>query len=310
MTRRQWCRDHIDEVAEKCDLAKSIVSEVKQVREFCIKHPAFANSPTRSIYVLISYRDEDVGDLAISSAENWLNTQTPTGGVINPEMSIKKAKEFLKDADKTLRKIPEEKIETPQTVADVAIVKKKPDLSNVPKKEEFAGEAKATALSELYPSETAVALQRSDRPLCNELSCTIDPSKCPASGEDGVKICPRAPVTTTMETVTDIREDLFIQIHVSLSDVDILDMMIRDGEAETLEEAVQLAFDDGINLYRPIEKAPFVPKDNDTVQEGRHPCQGCKDITEDPMYRGKPACLLNMADRVAKGCEDRDLRSI
>lgn len=213
-----------------------------------------------------------------------------------------------------------------------------------PEKGEFSGEAKATVVSDLIsperpePSESTKkilssivagyeeaeveARKNAKRPVCPETICTIDPAHCAASGEMGVKICPRAtPEVTPDETPEVIAtkgwiiarpgvKSFPVPVMVDKEDVEILNLIIDSGEADGIIGAVRLAYKDGLEPWRPSVEKPFVPKSNDDIQSGRHPCQGCKDITEDPMYRGKPACLLSMADRVALGCDDRELRSI
>jgi hypothetical protein len=80
MVRLQWCRKHIDEVAEACDLSRQTVGEVKAAAKFCEKHDEFSSCPTSAITTLIRIRDDSVRDRVISLAKKRLNQKTPTGG--------------------------------------------------------------------------------------------------------------------------------------------------------------------------------------------------------------------------------------
>lgn len=103
MTRLQWCRKHIDEVAEACNLSRQAKNEVKQAATFCDDHADFAVLPTRPIIALIRVRDEQVRERAIIKCRERLickkgagrgNTKTPT------EKDIKK---IIEDADIEVR---------------------------------------------------------------------------------------------------------------------------------------------------------------------------------------------------------------
>jgi len=76
--RAQWCREHIDEVQENCDIGRTTVSDVKQAAKFCSFHVEFSTTSTSAIMLLLRIRDELVKERAISLAENALKTETPT----------------------------------------------------------------------------------------------------------------------------------------------------------------------------------------------------------------------------------------
>jgi hypothetical protein len=97
--RLQWCRKHIDEVAEACDLSKDAVSEVKAVAAFCDEHAAFADMPTRPIRALIRIKDDPVREKAISHVKNALNKETPTGGKCTKTLTEQEIKKIIKNAE-------------------------------------------------------------------------------------------------------------------------------------------------------------------------------------------------------------------
>jgi hypothetical protein len=95
--RSQWCREHIDETAEKCGLGEDTVSDVKKAAKFCAGASEFSDCSTASIMALIQIKDEPVRQKAISSVSNALKSgKHPLTGV------------FLKDKrlpEKTIRKV-------------------------------------------------------------------------------------------------------------------------------------------------------------------------------------------------------------
>ncbi len=113
MTRRQWCREHIDEVAEKCDLSRTVVSDVKQAAEFCDQHVEFSTCSTHTIMALIRVKDEQVRERAISLAQNALNASTPTGGKWKKSLTEPEIRKIISQAEtelgKTVAPKPEEK---------------------------------------------------------------------------------------------------------------------------------------------------------------------------------------------------------
>lgn len=95
--RSQWCREHIDEAAEKCGLGVDTVSDVKKAAKFCATASEFSDCSTAAICALISIRDDPVRDKAILSVSNALKSgKHPLTG------------EFLKDKrlpEKTIKKV-------------------------------------------------------------------------------------------------------------------------------------------------------------------------------------------------------------
>lgn len=101
--RIQACREVIEKTAEVCDLGPDIVTEVKKVAKFCSSNPTFAVCGTRPIYRLISHKDEDIRNRAISIAENRLKQETPTGGKIEKRLTEPEVRKILKKAEIEVR---------------------------------------------------------------------------------------------------------------------------------------------------------------------------------------------------------------
>jgi hypothetical protein len=78
--RTQYCRDHIDAVAEGCDLDNRYVNDVKSATVFVDEHSAIADCATTAILTLMRIPDPEVKALTISHVENALKEKTPTGG--------------------------------------------------------------------------------------------------------------------------------------------------------------------------------------------------------------------------------------
>lgn len=104
MTRSQYCREHIDKVAEACGLEKSTVSDVKQAAKFCDERSEFSDCSTHAIMALIRVKDEQVRERAISLAQNALNVSTPTGGKVRKSLTEREIKKLIEQADKEVRK--------------------------------------------------------------------------------------------------------------------------------------------------------------------------------------------------------------
>jgi hypothetical protein len=72
--RSQWCREHIDKVAEECGLGEDTVSDVKRAAKFCASASEYSDCSTAAIMALIQIWDDPVRDKAISSVSNALKT--------------------------------------------------------------------------------------------------------------------------------------------------------------------------------------------------------------------------------------------
>lgn len=116
MTRSQYCREHIDKVAEACGLEKSTVSDVKQAAKFCDDHSDLSDCSTRAIMALIRVRDDLVRDNAISSIEKSFDSgkHPLTGQILKKKVlterevkaiigraEIEVRKELMKEGDST-----------------------------------------------------------------------------------------------------------------------------------------------------------------------------------------------------------------
>jgi len=111
MARLQWCRTHIDEVADACCLERRSVEEVKQAAKFCDEHGEFSPLPTKPILTLIRIKDEQVRDRAISSVKKLLNLpkSQDTGRFIK-SITEKEVKKIVEDIEIEIRNENIEKI--------------------------------------------------------------------------------------------------------------------------------------------------------------------------------------------------------
>ena len=107
--RTQYCRQHIKKTAQECGLGEDIVTEVEKADKFCLSNPAFADCATRPIYRLISEKDIEVRNKAISFAENALNEETPTGGKVRERLTEPEMIVFLRKARREVHGEPGEK---------------------------------------------------------------------------------------------------------------------------------------------------------------------------------------------------------
>lgn len=111
MARLQWCRNHIDEVKDACNLSDSSVWEVKQAAKFCDAHSDFSELPTKPIITLIRVQDEQVRERAILHAQNRLTRQTPTGGQHIKTLTEKDIKKIIEDAEIEIRNAEVERLQ-------------------------------------------------------------------------------------------------------------------------------------------------------------------------------------------------------
>jgi hypothetical protein len=73
--RNQWCREHIDEAAEYCDLTPSAVRKVKQALKFTDEHPGnISQLATDAVLVLAKERDKEVLDRALATTEEKIKS--------------------------------------------------------------------------------------------------------------------------------------------------------------------------------------------------------------------------------------------
>jgi len=220
MTRHQWCREHIDEVAEKCDLSKSTVYDVKQAAEFCEQNSDFSECSTASVITLIRVKDEDTRACAISLAQNALNQETPTGGRKYKSLTEKQVKQIIHEADLQVR--------------NDLIKAGKP----VPKSDPPKPRPVPTATPDPLPAGTP----------------TVEPVKLYAYVEPVGKSssAPSRPVQPAVILRPDISpppDGKVYQIRAGRNTPALISQMIRYGQAEDEENAVMLIFCEGEARY-------------------------------------------------------------
>lgn len=104
--RSQWCREHIDEAAEKCGLGKDTVSDVKKAAAFCVDHEDMSNCSTRAIMALIDIRDDPVREKAISSISKAFdsNKHPVTGQILkDKKLTEREIKKVIEKAEMEVR---------------------------------------------------------------------------------------------------------------------------------------------------------------------------------------------------------------
>ena len=74
--RTEFCRKHIDAVAEGCDLNAKYVREVKAASEFADQHSGIPLCSTEAIITLMRIPDKEVKNLTIRHVENRLSGMT------------------------------------------------------------------------------------------------------------------------------------------------------------------------------------------------------------------------------------------
>jgi len=105
--RTQYCRDHIDKVAEECGLGPDTVSDVKKAAAFCDEHPDLSDCSTRAIMALIRIRDDPVREKAISSIEKSFESgkHPLTGQIIKKKViTEREVKKLIERAEIEYRK--------------------------------------------------------------------------------------------------------------------------------------------------------------------------------------------------------------
>ena len=92
--RTQYCREHIDKVAEGCGLSHDFVVEVKNASLFADGHPEITGCGTEAIRTIMAIRDAEVQDLTISHIKKVLNEEMPRGGKKYPFVTTNQIKAF------------------------------------------------------------------------------------------------------------------------------------------------------------------------------------------------------------------------
>lgn len=98
MARLQWCRKHIDEVAEACNLSNSAKMEVKQAGRFCDENSEFSELPTKPIIALMRVRDVPVRERAILKCKERLNGKIGAGRGNTKELTETQVKKIIEVA--------------------------------------------------------------------------------------------------------------------------------------------------------------------------------------------------------------------
>ena len=137
--RSQWCREHIDEAAEKCGLGKDTVSDVKKAAAFCVDHEEYSNCSTVAIMALIDIRDDPVREKAISSISKAFdsNKHPVTGQILkDKKLTEREIKKVIEKAEMEVRgelskKYAEQRKNKPTPEETPAIVEEKVEPQTV-----------------------------------------------------------------------------------------------------------------------------------------------------------------------------------
>jgi hypothetical protein len=199
MARLQWCRDHIDDVAENCELARTTVVEVKQAAAFCDEHVEFSTLPTKPILTLIRIKDEQVRDRAISSVKKLLNLpKSQETGRFVKSITEKEVKKVIEDIEIEVRN---EKIEK-----EVA---------------ETEAEEERTGIKTITPEEVQALLIKNDPGPEKEPEPVINKQGNVIHSEDEVeKIKAEMPKNVIVNTIMQFEIDLYFEIMEKLGCVE------------------------------------------------------------------------------------------
>lgn len=228
--RTQWCREHIDQTAEECGLGDDVVSDVKRAADFCETHPDLSGCSTRAIMALIRVKDEKVRDLAIRHVENRLNDLLPTGGKKVKSLTEPEIRKIISQAEKELGKEPRTVKPAKKTPPPVRCMYLSRDETRCNAPEEY--QQKCT---EGRREEKNCPIPYVELPEPRRLSDTLTGkenntrSVLPTSGY---------PTPATRYTVEANRHDVVT-----------IQNMIKYGDANDEEEAVQTIFEDGVALW-------------------------------------------------------------
>jgi len=99
--RTQYCREHIEKVAEECGLSDDTVRSVKKATQFVEGHPEFSNSSTKAILTILYIKDNCIKDVVVSKLSGLLLRRTPTGGRFCKCVTIEHVRRVIKSIEKT-----------------------------------------------------------------------------------------------------------------------------------------------------------------------------------------------------------------
>ena len=162
MSRLQWCRNHIDDVAKACDLSKSTVLEVKQASSFCDTNSEFSELPTSAILTLIRVKDTQIRDRAIIKSTERLNAKIGAGRGNTKQLTEKDIKKIIDIATTEIR------MERPAEAPPENSEEKKEPAPEIkpPKKKNNAGNYQPGELTptNLPPQPSLAAQQKAKEP--------------------------------------------------------------------------------------------------------------------------------------------------
>ena len=66
MTRTRWCREHLTEIVEHCEIGERTVQRIEQVSDFEAEHPELGELATDTILTIIRIKDPEIRDTALA----------------------------------------------------------------------------------------------------------------------------------------------------------------------------------------------------------------------------------------------------
>ena len=93
--RTEWCRSHIDEVAENCGLSTKAVREIKRASQISIKHPALGACPTSAVMQIANIKESSIQNAVITEAISLLRRRNPDGSFVKKKLSTNDMKKII-----------------------------------------------------------------------------------------------------------------------------------------------------------------------------------------------------------------------
>jgi hypothetical protein len=153
--RTQYCREHIDAVAEGCGIDQDYVERVKSVTEFVDEHKLMSMCATRALFPLITIPDPEIKEVAISLVENALKAKTPSGGNKNQNLNENQIKAFRARAELQVQTARVKAIQEQRKAAE-AEYKAAKKVADAEEEKRKAAEALGVVLKETDPEYETV----------------------------------------------------------------------------------------------------------------------------------------------------------
>jgi hypothetical protein len=127
--RTQWCREHADQLVEKCGMSLSEAIKSKTAVGFCKEHPAFMDCATNTIIAITKISDSIVKNKTIADAERILRIKKPDGvGFLREKLSLREIQAIISKYESVSTG---KRVKKPKTTTKVSLTLEQKELDSM-----------------------------------------------------------------------------------------------------------------------------------------------------------------------------------